>query len=152
MRPRASGRSGAGSAGRSCGCRQRIGVNLNITMSLETWLGLRNDPARLEGWGLIPAETVRALIDSAGVDGSWRCAIVDGDHGTLLGLGKPLRASGYHPTKRLADFVRTAEPTCVFPGCGVAARRCDLDHRIPYPAGETCSCNMSPQNFSRVSM
>jgi hypothetical protein len=32
----------------------------------------------------------------------------------------------------------------VFPGCTVPARRCDLDHRVPYPVGSTCACNLQP--------
>jgi hypothetical protein len=49
--------------------------------------------------------------------------------------------------------VEATEPVCVFPGCRQPARRCDLDHRIPYhpddPTGQqgggrTCSCNLAP--------
>jgi hypothetical protein len=35
--------------------------------------------------------------------------------------------------------------TCSFPGCRRPARRCDLDHTVPYDqGGATCECNLAP--------
>jgi hypothetical protein len=48
----------------------------------------------------------------------------------------------YVPSRALADFVRCRDLTCRFPGCDVAAQRCDIDHTIPYPAGPTCASNL----------
>jgi hypothetical protein len=48
----------------------------------------------------------------------------------------------YVPSRALADFVRCRDLTCRFPGCDVAAQRCDIDHTIPYPAGSTCASNL----------
>jgi hypothetical protein len=48
----------------------------------------------------------------------------------------------YRPHAALARHVRDRDRTCRFPGCGVAARRCDLDHVIPYPDGETNEDNL----------
>jgi HNH endonuclease len=45
----------------------------------------------------------------------------------------------------LQHVIRVRQQLCVFPGCGRAARRCDLDHTIPYHrGGRTCECNVAP--------
>ena len=43
----------------------------------------------------------------------------------------------YRPGATLAALVRARDGRCRFPGCGVAARFCDLDHVRPWPAGRT---------------
>ena len=48
----------------------------------------------------------------------------------------------YRPNAALAQRVRDRDRTCRFPGCGVAARRCDLDHVVPYPDGSTAEENL----------
>jgi hypothetical protein len=50
--------------------------------------------------------------------------------------------SWYVPSPALADFVRSRDLTCRFPGCDVPADRCDIDHTIPYPAGPTQASNL----------
>ncbi|HEX4059409.1 MAG TPA: HNH endonuclease signature motif containing protein, partial [Streptosporangiaceae bacterium] len=45
----------------------------------------------------------------------------------------------------LARLIRARTSTCSFPGCRRPARRCDLDHSVPYEdGGATCQCNLSP--------
>jgi hypothetical protein len=81
---------------------------------------------------------------------TWRCVITDDRHRTVLGVGDPIRTPRHDPPPRLARLVTTMHPQCTFPGCSVRARRCELDHRIPFdhanPAsgGLTCSCNIHP--------
>jgi len=41
-------------------------------------------------------------------------------------------------------FVRARQRRCSAPGCRVPARRCDLDHRVAWPDGPTCPCNLAP--------
>ena len=48
----------------------------------------------------------------------------------------------YRPNAALAQRVRDRDRTCRFPGCGVAARRCDLDHVVRFPDGSTSECNL----------
>jgi hypothetical protein len=62
----------------------------------------------------------------------------------VLGVGRPLTTPRHDPPPRLAALVRTTWPSCVFPGCTLPAHRCDLDHRIRYPDGPTCACNLQP--------
>jgi hypothetical protein len=51
----------------------------------------------------------------------------------------------YRPPAALADFVRTRDRTCRFPGCRQPARRCDLDHVEPFPGGPTSAGNLATE-------
>lgn len=50
----------------------------------------------------------------------------------------------YKVPRRLRRFVSTRAPRCEFPGCGVRAMRCDIDHDRAHPDGPTCACNLGP--------
>jgi hypothetical protein len=56
------------------------------------------------------------------------------------------RESGcYRPPLSLQHLIRMRQQRCAFPGCGRPARRCDLDHTVPYHrGGRTCECNLAP--------
>ena len=43
----------------------------------------------------------------------------------------------YRPNRALAARIRDRDRTCRFPGCTVAARRCDIDHVVRFPEGPT---------------
>uniref|UniRef100_UPI0013DE5FA8 HNH endonuclease signature motif containing protein n=1 Tax=Mycolicibacterium stellerae TaxID=2358193 RepID=UPI0013DE5FA8 len=49
----------------------------------------------------------------------------------------------YRPSDELAEFVRMRDLFCRFPGCTVAADRCDIDHVIPWPLGPTHPSNLN---------
>ncbi len=54
-------------------------------------------------------------------------------------------SASYRPPPSLQHLIRIRQQLCVFPGCGRAARRCDLDHTIPFHlGGRTCECNLAP--------
>jgi hypothetical protein len=54
-------------------------------------------------------------------------------------------SAGYRPSPSLQHLIRVRQQMCAFPGCGRPARRCDLDHTVPYEAGgRTCECNLAP--------
>ena len=53
--------------------------------------------------------------------------------------------AGYRPSVMLEHLIGVRQQVCAFPGCQRAARRCDLDHTIPYDqGGRTCECNLAP--------
>ena len=81
----------------------------------------------LPGFGILPAESVRALAKSA----------------RLKPLTVPTGAPepGYRPSAALAEFVRWRDLTCRFPGCDAPAAVCDIDHTVPYPRGATHPSN-----------
>jgi hypothetical protein len=111
-------------------------------MTLETLLGLNDDPALLDRYGPVPAALARDLA----TNGTFRCAAVDDTHGTILGLGHATYRDSYRPGPRLIDLTRTTYRRCSFPGCRTRALaptgNADLDHATPWPHGPTCSCNL----------
>jgi hypothetical protein len=68
----------------------------------------------------------------------------------VIDLHQRLETAGYTPTDRIRDHVIARDRTCVFPWCGRNARRCDLDHVIPYDhqhpdrGGPTATDNLAP--------
>ena len=55
------------------------------------------------------------------------------------------QSAGYRPAPSLAHLLRIRQRTCSYPGCRRPARRCDLDHVVPYDrGGATCECNLTP--------
>ncbi len=56
----------------------------------------------------------------------------------------PDTGAGYRIPAGVRRLVTLTQPTCVAPGCSVPANRCDLDHRVFWPAGPTCTCNLAP--------
>jgi hypothetical protein len=133
---------------------------VSLTMPLSTFLGVGDQPARLDGYGPIPAALARRIAADAANQAptwtAWRCIVTDDVHGTVLGVTDPIWTPRHDPPPRLTRLVEAMEPVCVFPGCRQPARQarcCDLDHRIPYNpddpkgargGGRTCSCNLQP--------
>ena len=113
-------------------------------MPLTTWLGLASDPGQLTGYG--PSPPARQIAADAARDHptttTWHCVVTDDQHHSVIGIGRPIRTLRHDPPPRLAALTRAATPSCVFPGCTVPVDRCDIDHRVPYPHGPTCACNL----------
>jgi len=67
----------------------------------------------------------------------------------VIDLHQRLETAGYTPTPRIREHVIARDRTCVFPWCGRNARRCDLDHVVPYDhdhpdrGGPTATDNLS---------
>jgi hypothetical protein len=59
--------------------------------------------------------------------------------------GHTRQSPAYTPPNRLRHLVEIRQRTCSFPGCRRSARRCDLDHTVPFDqGGPTCECNLAP--------
>jgi Domain of unknown function (DUF222) len=145
------GGSTDGSAASTIGARWAV----SLTLPLGTFLGLADDPGTLDGYGPLPGALARRIAADAAEAArgnpqrtTWRCMITDEEHGSVLGVGRSFATPQHDPPQRLADLVRAVRPACVFPGCRLPARRCDIDHRIPYEhhdpeaGGPTCECNL----------
>ena len=139
---------------------------VEIAVGISTLLGLDEHPGHLSGHGPVPAPVARAwaqrgrlrrfLTDPftgavVGVDGHTYPAGTVPPLGEKSAGGDDDRApcpsavtNGYRIPADLRRLVTLTAPTCVAPGCSVPAARCDLDHRVPWPAGPTCSCNLAP--------
>lgn len=109
-------------------------VELHVVTDLPTMLGLAENPAELLGYGTIPASIARILAG----DANWRRLIIDPVTGHLLDFGHRV----YRPPQELKNFLIARDRVCRFPGCSMAAERCDQDHGCPYDkGGDTSSCN-----------
>ena len=48
------------------------------------------------------------------------------------------------PQPQAADLIQARTATCCAPGCTRPATANDIDHTIPWPAGPSDECNLSP--------
>lgn len=121
--------------GRTSGGPARATADIQVTVAASTLLGLDDQPAELAGYGPITAQMARDLA----ADGTWRRILTDPATGSVLEVGRRT----YRPPSAMVDQVRARDRTCRFPGCRQPARRCDIDHGLPYPHGPTSPCNLS---------
>ncbi len=110
---------------------QRKPITVNITMDLETALGLANNPAILKDYGPIPASIARELA----ADGKWKRFIADPVTGTLLDYGRET----YEPPQQLRDFLMARDRICRFPGCRRPGHMTDIDHSQSWESGGSTS-------------
>lgn len=107
-----------------------VGVRVGIMVPVMTLLGLDDQPASLEGYGPIDADTARRLTAQAP---TFYRILTHPITGTILDIDKT--------TLRIpADMRRWLEhrdQTCTHPGCGHPARHCDLDHTVDRQYGGT---------------
>jgi hypothetical protein len=65
----------------------------------------------------------------------------------VLDLSRTDSVDRHDPPGWLHELVVLRDATCVFPGCRIDARRCDLDHLVPFddtgPPGQTSPSNLA---------
>src|SRR6201747_1830852 len=105
----------------------RVRYEMRVLVPFGTLLGTEDTPGHVPGQGRIPAEVTPLLA----ADSTWRRLLTDPDTGTALDLG----ADRYQPSDRLAEYIRTRDQTCRFPGCRRSAWRTYLDHTIALDFG-----------------
>ena len=108
------------------------GLGLGENFSLSTAL----DGCRIDGIGWIEPDAIETLL--ATVPTSVGRALLDARTGALVESA----TDAYRPTRSITDFVTTRDGTCRMWGCTRLARRCDLDHARPWPAGPTAPTNL----------
>jgi hypothetical protein len=152
-----------------------LGGTITLTMPLSAWLGLDEGPGEVAGYGPADAGTCRDLAARTGPGTRWCMTLTGADGRAVAhacapagspgpasirwaaGLrsrmefletgtcGHARRTSRYRPPPNLVHLIRVRQRTCSFPGCRRPARRCDLDHTVPYDqGGATCECNLAP--------
>jgi hypothetical protein len=90
----------------------------------------------IAGVGVIPGDVVAGIC--ARFDTRVRRVLLDEATGTTAETG----STGYQPPAGVRRFVTTRDGHCRAPGCARAARFCDLDHVIAWPAGPTKAENL----------
>jgi len=102
-------------------------VQVHVTVSLETLMGLTEDPGLLAGYGPVSADNARDLA----MQGPWR--------GVVLGpyrQAEAISTDKYRPTALLKEFATvSAGGDCTAPGCTRPIQ--ELDHVVPWPKGQT---------------
>ncbi len=111
-----------------------VKVELYVTVSAATLLGLSEQPGELAGYGPITADLARELAG----DSTWRRLLTDPVTGEALEFG----TSTYRPPAKLRRFVWTRDRICRFPGCMRPSHKSDLDHTVPFPLGSTSAANL----------
>ncbi len=110
---------------------------VDITVELDTLAGLAERPGEIPGFGPVIADIARRLALEYGR--TWQV--------TLTRRGEPVwtGVTRRRPQTALARRIRSRWPRCVFPGCRMPARACDLDHIHPWAeGGPTCEHNLIP--------
>ncbi|GGU28278.1 HNH endonuclease signature motif containing protein [Lentzea flava] len=111
-----------------------VKVELYVTVSAATLMGLSEQPGELAGYGPITADLARELA----ADATWRRLLTDPVTGEALEFG----TSTYRPPAKLRRFVWVRDRTCRFPGCMRPAHKSELDHTVPFPQGPTSEANL----------
>ncbi|KAA0959475.1 DUF222 domain-containing protein [Microbacterium sp. ANT_H45B] len=92
-------------------------------------------PAELDGAIPIDIDTARRF---AGLATGWERVMTHPVNGRVLVVDR------YRPSEHLRRHLRARDGRCRFPGCGIAARKCDLDHNHAASAGgATCETNLA---------
>jgi hypothetical protein len=112
------------------------GPSMHVVVGARTLLGEDDEPASLAGYGPISAQTARRI--AADPTGTWRTLLTDPRTGRM----DELSATTYQVPADMDRHVRARDTTCRWPGCTRPARRCDTDHRIPWPVGATEAGNL----------
>lgn len=112
--------------------------HIQVTVPINTLLGLQDRPGELAGYGPLDADTARRLA----ADGTWRRLLTDPASGVLRDYGRTV----YQPPADLREFILARDPVCRFVGCQRPARRCQLDHITEWrDGGRTAADNLQPE-------
>lgn len=119
------------------GSLRGVRATVLVTVPVLTLLGSSEEPATLEGYGPIDAETARWLAARAP---SFTRLLTHPETGVVLSLGR----TRYAVPRDLRTWLRVRDGTCRFPGCSRAARRCEVDHTDDWQfGGETRHDNLA---------
>lgn len=113
---------------------------INVIAPRATVDGTGDEPGYLEGYGVIDADQIRELAESAALRLLSEPSVTDAE------------ALRYQPTAAVERWIRCRDLTCCFPGCDRSAWRADIDHTVPFnhvrphagglttPGGLKCYC------------
>ncbi|WEK60361.1 MAG: DUF222 domain-containing protein [Candidatus Microbacterium colombiense] len=116
--------------------RARVEVTVPV-MTLMDARGSHIDlpPAELDGLCPIDVDTARRI---AGAAIGWDRVLTHPISGALLAVDR------YRPGDQLKRHLRARDQRCRFPACGLASRKCDIDHNhAAADGGPTCADNLA---------
>lgn len=113
---------------------------VDIHVDLATLADLADDPGELGGYGPVIADIARQVAESQ-PEAHWRYVVTDRPGGGIVSDGTIRR----RPLASQRRQVENRNPRCIFPGCRMPARQCDLDHRQRWvEVKETKTDNLVP--------
>jgi hypothetical protein len=116
------------------------GGTLNLQVDLTTLTELADNPGHLAGYGPVIADIARQISDQS-TGSQWRYTVTHPDSGQPVASGTTRR----RPTNNQRRHIETRDPTCIFPGCRMTAKECDIDHTTEYRrGGPTTVTNSAP--------
>ncbi|WP_285041269.1 HNH endonuclease signature motif containing protein [Plantibacter sp. LMC-P-059a] len=110
------------------GIEARIRATVQMTVPALSALGVTDEPGELDGYGPIDPDTAARLAVTAP---SMTRILTQPETGAVLSVGR----GQYRVPADFARAVRLRDTTCRAPGCGRAARSCDLDHSVAWQDG-----------------
>lgn len=113
-----------------------VKVEVYVTVSAATLMGLSEQPGEIAGYGPITPDLARELA----ADATWRRLLTDPVTGEALEFG----TATYRPPAALRRYVWARDRTCRFPSCVRPAHKSELDHTVPFPEGGTDEANIGP--------
>ena len=106
----------------------RLRPSVSVTVPVLALLGRSDEPAELDGYGPIDAETARLLAAEAP---SFHRILTHPETGAVLSVGR----DSYAVPASLRALLRVRDGTCRFPGCNRPARRSEIDHSVDWQHG-----------------
>lgn len=115
----------------------RVAARITVTVPVLSLLGVTEEPAELDGYGPIDADTARRLAAHAP---ALERVLVHPETGAFLSYGR----NRYRAPADLAGYLRIRDGHCRFPGCSRRAVRCDVDHGVARAhGGATADYNLA---------
>ena len=112
----------------------RVAAQIIVTVPVLSLIGVTDEPAELDGYGPIDADTARRLAAHAP---SVQRLLVHPETGAALSYSR----TRYRVSADLAGYLRVRDGRCRFPGCARRARHADLDHTVAWAHGGTTSAD-----------
>ena len=114
-------------------------ADVTLHIDLETLAELADRPGDLAGYGPVVSDVARRVA-SESTSGRWAYIVSDA-------LGRPVSVgtTRRRPSVTQRRTVLGHIDRCIFPGCRIPARDCDLDHTAPWSTGgPTEVSNLAP--------
>ncbi len=108
---------------------------INLTVPVQTVMGLADHPGMLSGGQVVPASLARTIAQTPG--STWHRILTD-----PVGSAVEISTTRYPPTRAIWEQVMATSRTCFRAGCDKPATECDVDHRIRWPEGPTTASNL----------
>ncbi|MBF4994255.1 DUF222 domain-containing protein [Arthrobacter gandavensis] len=112
--------------------RSGVRTEVMVLINADTLAGLNENPAELNGYGPISADTARTMILNAlhWTPLHWTPLLQNPATGEILTVGRTRRIPA-----GLKRWLQARDGTCRFPGCSVNVTHAEIDHTTPYSRG-----------------